>query len=665
MSYRLMLQATILGFAGCFLVCDFGLGVITQAADGAKNNTQAPVGAGAVEGYSDHASLTQRLKKLVSSNAQPKEGDAKQKLSGVSLRSLAKTPGRRDVWLLTIHKNVTARAAASRPAVLIVGNVHGPHLAGGELAIQLAEQLVGAMRDDANPDDTSLTATKAMLDQYTFYFICQPNPDASAGFFRKPFVERTGNDRIVDSDRDFKKNEDDVDDLNEDGWITMLLIKDATGEWVAHPKDPRVMVKVDFSKNERGQYKLLPEGLDNDDDEKFNEDGIHAQGGVDFNRNFTFKYPYLQAGAGRHQVSEPETRAVADFCFDHPNIVAVFSFSPEDNLFHPRKPDGKSDGARIKTAIHSKDAPFHDFVAERYRKLHGAKDAPTASKGAGSFSDWAYFHYGRWSFTSRGWWVPKVAVKQTKSEEKKPGKGTVKDKDVDKDEDKSADDELDGGKNNADASETVASKEANEVSETDGFQVGKRGDADLNKLRWLDSKKIAGFVNWTRVKHPGFPGKIVEIGGFKPFLLTNPPVAELEPLAKKHVAFLQALTKLLPRVKVHELKVESLDGGVFRVTAEIINEGYLPTSSEMGRLSRKTHPLQVEIKLSGKEKFVSKFIQGHRRNAIDKLDGGKSREMSWLVQTNLSQGQAGQLVIRVSAPTIKTVSRTATLKEGK
>ena len=36
-----------------------------------------------------------------------------------------------------------------------------------------------------------------------------------------------------------------------------------------------------------------------------------------------------------HPVSEPETKAVADFLFDQFNIYAVFTFGPQDNLGQP------------------------------------------------------------------------------------------------------------------------------------------------------------------------------------------------------------------------------------------------------------------------------------------------------------------------------------------
>ena len=45
---------------------------------------------------------------------------------------------------------------------------------------------------------------------------------------------------------------------------------------------------------------------------------------MSFNQNFTFNYEEFGVNAGLHPVSEPETKAVADFLFDRFNIYAVF-----------------------------------------------------------------------------------------------------------------------------------------------------------------------------------------------------------------------------------------------------------------------------------------------------------------------------------------------------
>ena len=55
----------------------------------------------------------------------------------------------------------------------------------------------------------------------------------------------------------------------------------------------------------------------------------------------------LDLNAGLHPVSEPETKAVADFLFDRFNIYAVFTFGPQDNLGQPLKSSERADDSFI------------------------------------------------------------------------------------------------------------------------------------------------------------------------------------------------------------------------------------------------------------------------------------------------------------------------------
>jgi hypothetical protein len=523
-----------------------------------------PLRAAPIDGYATYKTYRAQLDELDKSDL-------------ISLTVLAKTQTGREVVLITLSRG----KPESKPAFLIVGNVHAPHIAGGEMALRLAKALV------AKADDEKI---KPLLDRFTFYIIPRPSPDATEAFFATPSVEREGNDRDTDDDRDGDTNEDGPDDLNGDGVITMMRITDPAGEWFEHPDDPRVLIKADPLKNEKGKYRLLTEGIDNDKDEQFNEDG---PGGVSFNRNFTHQYPYFKPGAGPNQVSEPETRAIADFAFDRTNIAAVITFTPEDNLFQPWKPNPQADGARIKTVLHSADAPYQDFIAKSYRDAHGGKDAPPSPRGEGSFSEWAYFHYGRWSFASRGWWVPKV---EEKKEEPKEGE---------KKEDKK--------------------KPSDE----------KRGGDEINALRWLAANKIDGFVEWKRIDHPDFKNQAVEVGGFKPFVLLNPPVAELEALTDKNLKWLGELSELMPKVAVSDVKIEALAANVFRVKATVMNTGYLPTMSEMGRITRQPLPLQLAIDLP-KDATI---IGGDPRTQLPVLKGnGGKHEHTWLIQAPTGGG---------------------------
>src|SRR4030081_1026556 len=77
--------------------------------------------------YSNYAEQTNRLNALT--KAYP---------SLTSLRSIAKTNGGKDIWLLTIGSGKTE----SKPAIAVVGGTEGSHLLGTEMAIGFAENLL-------------------------------------------------------------------------------------------------------------------------------------------------------------------------------------------------------------------------------------------------------------------------------------------------------------------------------------------------------------------------------------------------------------------------------------------------------------------------------------------------------------------------------------------
>jgi hypothetical protein len=535
----------------------------------------------ALEGYVNDVQFTAQVRDLDKSDL-------------VAARSLGKSIGGREVWLLTIGTGDVDK----KPAIAVLGNVHGPHLAGAELAMRFAQRLAKYGETDE--------ATKKLLADHTFYVLPRPSPDCCEKCFAVPFRERAGNDRPTDDDRDFRTGEDPPDDLNGDGWITMMRIEDPAGEWLPHPDEPRVMIQADRKKDERGKYRLLVEGKDDDHDDAWNEDGSD---GVSLNRNLTHRYEPFAKGTGANAVSEPEHRAVVDFLHDRTNISAVFCFSPEDNLFHPWKPNQQAEGARIKTTILTADAPQLEFLAGEYKKLHGGSDAPQVAPGRGSFAEWAYFHYGRWPLAARGWWVPKV-------EAPKPAEGDAK---------KSSDD--------------------------------KRGSDELNLLRWLEREKIDGFAAWTPVEHADFPGKKVEVGGFKPFFALNPPAKLLDDLAEKHVKFLTTLPKWLPRLVLTDTKAETLGGGVVRVSTTVVNQGYLPTMPEMGRVSGEPFPAWIELTLPAK----TVLLQGYARTRLPRLEGaGGKAERTWLVR--FSGDVPVKIDIKAYAPAVHGASASVEIK---
>jgi len=586
----------------------------------------------ALDGYASYADMQIRLQALAES-------------PWVELSSLGQTIGQRDVWLL----KVASDPQATRPAILVVGNVHASHVLGRELALRMAERLV---QTGDSP------AIEQLLANYTVYFIPCPSPDATEKNFLWPARERMGNMTPTDDDRDFTLGEDPPQDLNGDGWVTMLRITEPFGTHRTHPADPRVLIPIDPKKNEVGAYRLEIESRDTDGDKALGED---AADGVEFNRNFTFNYSYFGRGSGPHQVSEIETRAVADFMYDHPNIACVLCFSPEDNLFQPWKGSAQTDSGRIKTKILTADQTHTDRLAEAFRKAHGGKNPPESPVGSGSFSDWSYFHYGRWTFASRAWWVPTVespkpaakAAPATGSEDA----ATTDDKATDGKtaNDKTTDDQTTDEKaaNEKAADDKAADDKAAEVPAAVGLaKDDKRGATELQALAWFQSQGIDVFVPWQPIEHPDLPGKQVEVGGFKPFYMLNPPAALVDPLVEPHVTFLSTLIENWPKLAVHEIEARKLGPGLYDIRCQIVNTGALPTMPQMAAVGQQWYPIQVQLTGLGN----AKWIQGSPRQAVGRLaeHGGKS-EVRWVFQVLDTSDGEPTFTIQAAAPTLHPI----------
>lgn len=339
--------------------------------------------------YSNHQQQSRRIQSLASGYP-----------NLVNLKSIARTAGGKDIWMLTIGTAPTT----SRPAIAIVGGVEGHHLLGTELALGFAENLLAGSNTDS---------IHQLLSRTTFYIFPNMSPDASEQYFAKLKYERQGNATNTDDDRDGRLNEDAFDDLDNNGKITLMRVETPIGEYKPHPDDARVLIKADQAKGEKGMYMLLTEGLDNDKDGRFNED---AQGGVWFNKNFTHNYPPFVPGSGEFAVSEIETRALLDQLYELFNVYAVVSFGTNNNLSAPVTYNQAAASQKIVNGWQEADVKANTTVSDLYNKTVTLKDAPKSTPSGGDFLSWAYYHYARYSFSTPGWAVPKVNPDTAKKE---------------------------------------------------------------------------------------------------------------------------------------------------------------------------------------------------------------------------------------------------------
>lgn len=512
--------------------------------------------------YHSYDDLTKALKQLTS-----------QYSSIIKLESIAKTIKGRDLWAVTIGKNVNNKA------ILIVGGIEAPQLVGSEHTLRFIEQFAQSYG--------KVDSITKLLGNTTIYVIPRANPDASESFFSKPLVERETNYNPYDDDRDAAIDEDDVDDVNKDGIISWMRIKDPRGEWIVNPDDTRLMKKADAGKGEKGIYRLLSEGIDNDKDEEWNEDGI---AGTDLNRNYTYNYQFFGKNSGVHQISEVESKAIADYVYDHPNISLVFSFSSNDNLNNAWKNEPPKGESPVISSVTKEDEDYFGMASKKFGELTKLKDAPKGVKGEGAFSEWAYFHSGRWSFSVRPWWSGELP----KSKDTSAAKDSTK---------KSSDSKKDD-------------KE-------------KSDDPNVKILKWYDaigSKDIV--VQWSKFNHPDFPKQEVEIGGVRPFVLSNPPAESLNNYSKPFSNFITYLAGQLADISLSNQKVEKIGDNVFRVSIDVINNGYLPTNSGMGVKTRWVRNVRVVLD-AGKGNSVS---SGKSKQILEPIKGsGGFKTVSWII----------------------------------
>ncbi|MEO5583174.1 MAG: M14 family metallopeptidase, partial [Saprospiraceae bacterium] len=226
--------------------------------------------------YSNFSQLSNRINALAKAYPQL-----------VKVRSLTKTAVGKEIWQLSIGTG----NMDSKPAIAIIGGTEGNHLIGTELAIGFAEYLLQGSATDS---------IKALLNKTTFYIFPNLSPDAMEQYFASIKYERQGNATSTDDDRDGKSNEDGFEDLDGNGKITMMRVESPIGEYKIHPDDTRVLIKADITKGEKGNFALYTEGIDNDKDGVFNEDG---EGGVWFNKNLTYKHPSFTQGSGEFALS--------------------------------------------------------------------------------------------------------------------------------------------------------------------------------------------------------------------------------------------------------------------------------------------------------------------------------------------------------------------------
>ena len=449
----------------------------------------------------------------------------------------------RDLWVIEIT-NFETGPGDSKPAMWMDGNIHAGEVTGRQLMMYFVEAVLESYGKDS--------IVTRLVDTRTFYVM--PIFDADGG-----------ESRLTQHPAwpEHKPEEHRGKDLDGDGYVTQMRVKDPEGESYPSPIDPRLMLRV--RDRTGGRWSFVPTTLE--EPETFEEDfalgdrryRVYREGAsferqvtderepTNFNRNWSAEWQRGEPGAGPFPFSLPEVHAVAKFITSHPNIFFTYTIHsgggaknyivrppmshpfedmpPEDNDFYTRVGgvwSALSDGGVMNNNYYAQEVK-----AGRYGEtMHGFSN------------DWAYMQVGAHSL------LPEIS-------------GAGRDYDE------------------------------------DGYVT------QYEILRWIDEEKDGVyFAPWQSYPHPQL-GE-VEIGGYRG--LPQGVDERLEKECGIHYQFLLHIADLSPLLRIEKLTSDRVSADEHRVTAVLQNQGFLSTYVTRKALEiRLDYPIIARIRVEGGE----------------------------------------------------------------
>jgi hypothetical protein len=454
---------------------------------------------------------------------------AREHPSLVRVTSIGTSPEGRDLLVAEIGPDPDRK----RPAAWIDGNMHAVELCGSSVALAIAEDVLALHLDDELPKDHPASEfpphLRASLRETLLYVMPRISPDGAEATLRDGrYLRSTPRDARLHAPVPRWERSD----VDGDGHVLMMRKRDPSGEYVAHPTVPGLMLARTIE-DEGPFYKVWPEGtIAHFDGTSVPDPHYLSDNDVDLNRNFPFDWrpEHDQAGAGAYPTSEPETRAVVDFHTRHPNVFFWLNLHTYGGVYiRPLgdAPDKKMDASERALFRHIESicethggypmvSGFEEFLYEPDKPLRG------------DLIEFAYNQRGCVAYVCELWDIfHRLGVPRMKPF-------------VD--------------------------------------HYAHLDEKHVLALAALDRTSNAGrmFQAWRAFQHPQL-GE-VEIGGVSPLVgLYNPPYEILgEICTRQSAAFLRVMA-LAPRLALDVPKVERIGDDVARVTVRADNLGYLPS----------------------------------------------------------------------------------------
>ena len=480
------------------------------------------------------------------------------------IMSIGKSLEGRDLWLVTVTNKQTGQAL-NKPAYWIDGNTHAGEVTGSTVVLYTLWSYLTHYGRDA-------TLTR-ILDRSAIYLLPRLSVDGAERYLTTPYALRS-------STRLYPYDEERAglypEDINGDGLVLSMRLKDPNGAWKCSDQDARIMRRREIDEEDGTYYHLLTEGLIRDYD-GFMVPVAPPRHGLDLNRNYPFAWvpEGTQRGAGPYPLSEPETRAEVEFWRAHPNISGFLTYHTSGGvLLRPYS-------TQADEAMPPEDLDVFKLLGERGTQLtgypcvstyHGFRYGPREVTH-GAMDDYVYDHFGWFGFTTELWDLPSTAG----------------------------------------------------IGPRDFIAWGRwHPEADdLALMRWNDAvMQGAAFVDWTPFEHPQLGP--VEIGGWHVKLYQqNAPLQYLPALCEQHSRFTLAHASLCPYLSLRTVQVEARSAGMFHLIVVVQNNGFLPTYTSKKALERQcVRPVEVELTLPQGVSLVSGQLQqevGHLEGRANKL----------------------------------------------
>ena len=532
----------------------------------------------------------------------------------MKLETIGKSGQGKDIHV-AIVTDFSSGKADEKPGIFVEGNIHGNERVAGEAALFLIHQLLTRGKQDPQLSDLMRTRT--------FYVIPKSNPDAADAWVR-------GILKPDDEDGDGDEDEDGPEDVDGNGLVTDMRILDPDGHFIPGP-DERFLVPIrSLSVKERRRYRgpryrIMKEGIDNDDDGEVNEDGPDWE--IDPNRDFPadlkmerkYRKKFARGGNIRSRSRPPkvkrgkkppekefarcnEVQAIVKFLETHPSISLAVSFHSYGNaLFRPfgYMPD--------KPVIPKEDLKRLNELGQLFKQTTGFQGYGPPYLGerqvVGGLHDYTYWNLGYPGITVEIWGVPGI------------------------------------GRDWADRGRRSDRNNRNNRGRRN------RGDPTATRkiLDYIDQENIKdACFPWTPFEHPTL-GQ-VEIGGLwdRQRMTYNPPPSKLVSVIKPFVQFTLEATQMTPRVRILDVRSQPVKARVHRLDIEVMNVGNAPTTWKLAEKRKLSRPVTLHLDLPPGARLTT----GKPVRDLGNLQVGTSVRVRWNVV--LPEGRSTQTVVVTS-----------------